>query len=77
MYQWEKENERPEEKQEEIKPEEQEEEKTEPQEEVLTEEEKLQNRINEIISGMTLEEKAAQLHVLAIIRALTSMPRRI
>ena len=72
MYQWEKENERPEEKQEEIKPEEQEEEKTEPQEEVLTEEEKLQNRINEIISGMTLEEKAAQLFMITP-EALTGM----
>ena len=64
MYQWEKENERPEEKQEEIKPEE--------QEEVLTEEEKLQNRINEIISGMTLEEKAAQLFMITP-EALTGM----
>lgn len=72
MYQWEKENERPEEKQEEIKPEEQEEEKTESQEEVLTEEEKLQNRINEIISGMTLEEKAAQLFMITP-EALTGM----
>lgn len=72
MYQWEKENERPEEKQEEIKPEEQEEEKTEPQEEVLTEEEKLQNRINEIISGMTLEEKAVQLFMITP-EALTGM----
>ena len=72
MYQWEKENERPEEKQEEIKPEEQEEEKTEPQEEVLTEEEKLQNRINEIISGMTLEEKVAQLFMITP-EALTGM----
>lgn len=72
MYQWEKENERPEEKQEEIKPEEQEEEKTEPQEEVLTEEEKQQNRINEIISGMTLEEKAAQLFMITP-EALTGM----
>lgn len=72
MYQWEKENERSEEKQEEIKPEEQEEEKTEPQEEVLTEEEKLQNRINEIISGMTLEEKAAQLFMITP-EALTGM----
>lgn len=72
MYQWGKENERPEEKQEEIKPEEQEEEKTEPQEEVLTEEEKLQNRINEIISGMTLEEKAAQLFMITP-EALTGM----
>ena len=72
MYQWEKENERQEEKQEEIKPEEQEEEKTEPQEEVLTEEEKLQNRINEIISGMTLEEKAAQLFMITP-EALTGM----
>lgn len=72
MYQWGKENERPEEKQEEIKPEEQEEEKTEPQEEVLTEEEKLQNRINEIISGMTLEEKVAQLFMITP-EALTGM----